>query len=55
MKTLPSSNTEQATMELMQERFKNELQPCGHPKSAVVSSDEGTSYCGECEREARDK
>lgn len=22
--------------------------PCGHPFSAVVSADEGTSYCGEC-------
>lgn len=22
--------------------------PCGHSLSAVVSADEGTSYCGEC-------
>ena len=28
-------------------------QPCGHPTSAIVSSGEGTHYCGECEREAR--
>lgn len=27
-------------------------QPCGHPVSAVVSSDEGTAYCGECELDA---
>jgi len=25
---------------------------CGHPRSAIVSSDEGTNYCSECEREA---
>jgi len=24
---------------------------CGHPASAIVSSDEGTNYCGECVRE----
>jgi hypothetical protein len=29
------------------------LQPCGHPLSAIRSSDEGTHYCAECEREAR--
>jgi hypothetical protein len=22
--------------------------PCGHPLTAVVSADEGTSYCGAC-------
>ena len=27
--------------------------PCGHKQSSVVSSDEGTHYCGECEAEAR--
>lgn len=26
---------------------------CGHPLSSIVSSDEGTCYCSECEREAR--
>lgn len=26
-----------------------ELQVCGHPVSAIVSSDEGTHYCRECE------
>lgn len=26
----------------------SDLMPCGHPESAVVSSGEGTSYCGEC-------
>lgn len=26
---------------------------CGHPVSAIVSSNEGTSYCRECEEEAR--
>lgn len=25
------------------------LQPCGHPMSAIASSDEGTSYCCDCE------
>jgi hypothetical protein len=25
--------------------------PCGHPRSAVVSADEGTSYCGGCAQE----
>lgn len=25
-----------------------QLMPCGHPQSAVVSSGEGTSYCDEC-------
>lgn len=23
-------------------------QPCGHPASAIVSSDEGTHYCADC-------
>lgn len=33
---------------------KTEPNPsCGHPLGSIVSSDEGTSYCGECEREAR--
>jgi len=32
-----------------------ELMPCGHPKSAVTSSDEGTSYCGACEAEQKVK
>ena len=27
--------------------------PCGHPLACVVSSDEGTNFCGACEREAR--
>jgi len=27
--------------------------PCGHPVACVVSSDEGTSHCGACERESR--
>jgi hypothetical protein len=31
-----------------------EEQPCGHPKSDIVSGDEGTSYCGMCEKEAKD-
>ena len=26
-------------------------QPCGHPASAVASSDEGTAYCAMCEAE----
>lgn len=26
---------------------------CGHPHSSIASSDEGTTYCAECEREAR--
>lgn len=30
-----------------------DLMGCGHPVSAVVSSGEGTSYCGECVREAQ--
>jgi hypothetical protein len=34
--------------------MSEELQPhCGHPMSAVVSSDEGTSYCAMCEAAAR--
>ena len=33
---------------------KKELMGCGHPLSSVVGSDEGTSYCGDCEREARE-
>ncbi|OEU66290.1 MAG: hypothetical protein BA863_10355 [Desulfovibrio sp. S3730MH75] len=28
--------------------------PCGHDISEVVSSEEGTSYCGACERKAGD-
>jgi DNA-binding transcriptional ArsR family regulator len=28
--------------------LKEELQPCGHNISAIVSTDEGTHYCGEC-------
>jgi len=35
-------------------RLANILMPCGHPRSAVVSADEGTAYCAECEREARE-
>jgi hypothetical protein len=31
-----------------------ELQACGHPRSAIVSSSEGTSYCRMCEEEARE-
>lgn len=27
-------------------------QSCGHPRSAIVSADEGTAYCAECEEEA---
>lgn len=27
--------------------------PCGHPASEVISGDEGTNYCGACEREAQ--
>jgi hypothetical protein len=35
---------------------KAETQPqCGHPKSAIVSSDHGTSYCGTCEEESREE
>lgn len=30
-----------------------EPQLCGHPKSAIVSGDDGTCYCGECEKETR--
>lgn len=34
--------------------MKNEgLMSCGHPLSAVISGDEGTCFCAECEREAR--
>jgi hypothetical protein len=28
--------------------LKEQLQPCGHNISAIVSTDEGTHYCGEC-------
>ena len=27
------------------------VQICGHPLSAIVSSEEGTHYCSECEKE----
>jgi len=30
---------------------ENEPMICGHPRSAVVSSDEGTRWCGECEKD----
>ena len=30
-----------------------EPQSCGHPTSAIVSSDEGTNYCGACEEHVR--
>ena len=29
--------------------MKHDLNPCGHPVACVVSSDEGTNYCGWCE------
>lgn len=29
------------------------IQPCGHPATEIVSSDEGTHYCAACERDAR--
>jgi len=28
------------------------LMPCGHPRTKVATSSEGTSYCTECAREA---
>ena len=28
------------------------IQSCGHPRSAIVSGDEGTNYCGECAKES---
>jgi len=35
------------------------LQPCGHPRSAIVTADDlggpGTSHCGKCAREAQEK
>ena len=31
----------------------NILMLCGHPKSAIISSDEGTHYCGMCEDETK--
>lgn len=31
-----------------------DIMPCGHPKSAIISSKEGTNYCGECEKEKRE-
>lgn len=30
---------------------RKSMQPCGHPVSVVVSSDEGTAYCGMCAQE----
>jgi kynureninase len=27
-------------------------EPCGHPTACIVSTDEGTSYCGWCETNA---
>ena len=30
-----------------------DVMPCGHSRSAVVSSDDGTHYCAGCEEEAR--
>ena len=30
-------------------RWHDPLQSCGHPVSSIVSSDEGTNYCRECE------
>ncbi len=30
-----------------------DLEPCGHSRSEIVSSDEGTSHCAACEREAQ--
>ncbi len=32
--------------------LERDTQPCGHPRSAIVSSDEGTHYCGACAKEA---
>jgi len=26
------------------------IQPCGHPMSAIVGTDEGTNYCAMCEK-----
>jgi hypothetical protein len=31
----------------------NQPQPCGHPRSAIVSDHKGVRYCETCEREAR--
>lgn len=46
---------ERAVMNLcftMGEYLASEVQPCSHPASAIVSSSEGTNYCGECAKEA---
>lgn len=38
------------------QRLENDpLMPCGHPQSAIVSSDEGTHYCGMCAEEANER
>ena len=32
---------------------EQQIQPCGHPLSAIVGSDEGTNYCGECAKDMK--
>lgn len=44
---------EKLTKPLFSQNSGRDLQICGHPKSAIVSSKGGTSYCAECEREGR--
>lgn len=39
------------TIEQLQDLLS--LQPCGHPKVCIFSSDEGTHYCRWCEDVAR--
>jgi chromosome segregation ATPase len=34
--------------------LNNQPQPCGHPRSAIVSSGEGTCYYGECAKEMKE-
>lgn len=33
----------------------SDAQPCGHPRSAIVGSDEGTNHCSICEKEANNE
>lgn len=45
-------NSERLIEKWEAEYAKRKPQPCGHPVTAIVSTDEGTHHCGECAKAA---
>lgn len=49
--------TLQALLSMMDLAYKNAAKkmPCGHSRADIVSSDEGTAFCGQCAEDAAAK